>query len=1174
MMFVTKRNGNMEDIQFDKITQRINKLIKPEEKKYLNPVLIAQKVVASIYSGITTEKLDNESANICINLCTTHYLYSTLAGRILISNLHKKTLNTFVEKQELIHEKLNIIDTKWLNWIKDNRIELNSIINYDNDYIFDYFGYKTLEKSYLIKINDEIIERPQDMILRVASFINQGNINMIKHTYNLMSNGYYIHASPTLFNSGNKRSQLASCFLLGVDDSLESIGKSWNDIAQISKWGGGIGIHVSNIRAKESLIKGTNGPSSGLIPMLKVYDQLVRYVDQGGKRKGSVAVYLEPYHPDILAFLELKKNFGSETERARDLFLAVWIPDLFMKAVEEDGDWYLMCPNKCPGLSDLYGADFEKLYNFYIIKNMYNEKVKARTIMQSIINSQLETGTPYITYKDHVNNKTNQKNIGTIKSSNLCVHENTKILTDLGYIKIKKLENQIVNIWNGTKWSTVIVIKTGTNKNLIRIKFSNGVYLDCTDQHKFYIKNNTNKQKSAIELNKNDILIPLTLPKPLNYNKNVEFKYAYTHGIYCSDLLSRNNKIYLPYNKHLLINYIECKNYTYDDIRHEYIIELNEDINVKYDVPMYSSIEDRLKWFEGFCEIAGNILNNILYLPSINFNFLLNIRLMLHTLGIESKITDDILVINNYNLCKLNELGFKLLLNFFTIECIEENNEDIQVLSITNSYINVDTYCFTEPLEHKGVFNGIITGQCNEILEYSDHNEYAVCNLASIAINKCIIHFEVNKSILIYTIKNCKYCKWTKSYLQKHNIFFEENTDELLKDVTYPQIYYGDELIGGYKEFMNYIRPSFDFKLLYNIAYTAIFNLNNIIDINYYPVIETKLSNMKHRPIGLGIQGLADLLVSLKICFDSEEALEFNRKMMETIYLGAMTASHHISRNRYQYMNILIQFNKYNKLPEYYDINYNYVNNNINVLYHKLKPNRCELEKAESTLSGSYSTFEGSPISQGLFQFDMWNYDNDKLHYKDKWNELREQIKIYGVRNSLLTALMPTASTSQILGNNECFEFFTNNIYTRRTLAGDFPIVNKYLIDDLDDIGLWNPEMKDLIIANNGSIANIKTIPENIRNLYKNIWEIKQIWVLKNALARAPFVDQTQSMNIFLSVPDSKSLYSSHFWAWKNGLKTGIYYLRSKPAKEANKVTIDPNIQKKYEDSICESCSA
>jgi ribonucleoside-diphosphate reductase alpha chain len=1174
MMFVTKRNGNIEDIQFDKITQRINKLIKPEEKQYLNPVLIAQKVVASIYSGITTEKLDNESANICINLCTTHYLYSTLAGRILISNLHKKTLNTFVEKQELIHEKLNIVDIKWLNWIKDNRIELNSIINYDNDYVFDYFGYKTLEKSYLIKINDEIIERPQDMILRVASFINQGNINMIKHTYNLMSNGYYIHASPTLFNSGNKRSQLASCFLLGVDDSLESIGKSWNDIAQISKWGGGIGIHVSNIRAKESLIKGTNGPSSGLIPMLKVYDQIVRYVDQGGKRKGSVAVYLEPYHPDILAFLELKKNFGSETERARDLFLAVWIPDLFMKAVEEDGDWYLMCPNKCPGLSDLYGADFEKLYNFYIIKNMYNEKVKARTIMQSIINSQLETGTPYITYKDHVNNKTNQKNIGTIKSSNLCVHEDTKILTDLGYIEIKKLENQIVNIWNGTVWSTVTVRKTGTNKNLLRIKFSNGVYLDCTEQHKFYIKNNINEQKSAIELNKNDILIPLILPKPLNYNKNIEFKYAYTHGLYCSDLLSRNNKIYLPYNKHLLISYIECKNYTYDNIRHEYIIELHEDINVKYDVPMYSSIKDRLKWFEGFCEIAGNVLNNILYLPSANYNFLLNIRLMLHTLGIESKITDDILIINNYNLYKLNKLGFKLLLHFFTIACIEENNEDIQVLSITNSYTNVDTYCFTEPLEHKGIFNGIITGQCNEILEYSDHNEYAVCNLASIAINKCIIPFEVNKPILIYTIENCKYCKWTKAYLQRHNIFFEENTDKLLKDVTYPQIYYGDELIGGYTEFMNYIRPTFDFELLYDIAYTSIFNLNNIIDINYYPVIETKLSNLKHRPIGLGIQGLADLLVSLKICFDSEEALEFNGKIMETIYLGAMTASHHISRNRYQYMNILIQFNKYNKLPEYYDINYSYVNNNINDLYHKLKPNKCELEKEESTLSGSYSTFEGSPISQGLFQFDMWNYDNDKLHYKDKWNELREQIKIYGVRNSLLTALMPTASTSQILGNNECFEFFTNNIYTRRTLAGDFPIVNKYLIDDLDNIGLWNSEMKDLIIANNGSIANIKIIPENIRNLYKNIWEIKQIWVLKNALARAPFVDQTQSMNIFLSVPDSKSLYSSHFWAWKNGLKTGIYYLRSKPAKEANKVTIDPNIQKKYEESICESCSA
>jgi len=894
-MFVKKRDGKIEQVHFDKITKRISQLIKVEENNVIDPILIAQKVVGSIYAGITTEELDNESAKICINLCTSHYLYSMLAGRISISNLQKKTLNSFVEKYQLIQEKLNLLSDDWLQYIQDNREEINNIIDYKRDYLFDYFGFKTLDRAYLISIDGTIVERPQDMFMRVASSINMNNLEETKECYNLMSLGYYTHASPTLFNSGTKKMQLSSCFLLGTKDDLSKITKTWSDVAQISKWGGGIGLSISNIRAKDSLIRGTNGPCSGIIPMLKVYNEIARYVNQGGKRKGSIAIYLEPHHPDILAFLDLKKNFGAETERARDLFLAVWVSDLFMKLVEKDEDWYLMCPDKCPRLCDVYGEEYENLYWYYVNNNMYNKKIKAREVMKAILDSQLETGTPYITFKDNVNNKSNQKNIGVIRCSNLC----------------------------------------------------------------------------------------------------------------------------------------------------------------------------------------------------------------------------------------------------------------------------------------------------NEIVQYSSADEYAVCNLASIAINKCVIPFKSEREWIIYTKNDCKYCKWAKTFMINNNYTFTEKTierEELIKltnNDTYPQIYYGDELIGGYNSLFNYTKGTFDYNKLYEIAYVATKNLNRIIDINYYPVEEAKKSNLKHRPIGLGIQGLADALVLLKIKFESNESLDFNSKMMETIYLAALTASNDESINRCEKMNKLKSYIESSTLLlryVYYNDELILEDNEMNQLYHELKPNSFELNQPIDNYSGAYSSFKGSPISEGKFQFDLWNLDNSKLMHLEKWEILRKNIMLYGIRNSLVTALMPTASTSQILGNNECFEFFTNNIYTRRTLAGDFPLVNKYLIDDLNKINLWNDEMKQLIIANNGSIQNLSIIPEVIRNLYPTIWEIKQIWILKNAVARGPFVDQTQSMNIYMAVPDYQKLYSSHFWAWKNGLKTGIYYLRSKPAKEAVKVTIDPNIERKLSEmineEICENCSA
>ena len=912
MSYVTKRNGQNEPVDFNKITERINKLINPielqsigyntqdQETSYLDPIVVAQKVVASLYSGITTEELDIESAEICVNLSTTHPLYSYLGGRILVSNLHKKTLNNFSDKVELLKDTL---DKDYYNYVMENKDIFNKLIDYNRDYVYDYFGFKTLEKSYLHKIiiNDttQIIERPQDMLLRVAITLQMGNLKQsfesIKKTYYAMSLGCYTHASPTLFNAGTKHMQLSSCFLKSVGDSLTSISKSWSDSAEISKWAGGLGIDFSHIRGKDSIIKGTNGRSDGLVRWLKIYNEIAKAVNQGGKRPGSFAAYLPCWHTDIFEFLLLRRNFGSEEERARDLFLALWVSDLFMKQLDSDGDWYLLSPDDCPGLSEVYGDEFESLYWKYVNSGLFRKKISARKLWTAILESQIETGMPYIGFKDNVNHKSNHKNIGVVKSSNLCI----------------------------------------------------------------------------------------------------------------------------------------------------------------------------------------------------------------------------------------------------------------------------------------------------EIVQYSDDKEYAVCNLASIALNSCIKKFDYKnlKDVIIYSKPNCKYCEYAKNYLSSHNIGYKEipfnqhNLDELKKklgkdDVTFPQIFSGNDSfgIGGWNELYNMTAATYDYDKLYDIAYLATRNLNQVIDINYYPVKETKFSNMRHRPVGLGIQGLADTLVMLKIPFDSEKAVEFNNKYMEIIYLASVTASNDMAKERYEPMKQLID----SKLtfPEYYDKDFTVENNEMNTNYHMMKPCKWELELKSNY--GSYSSFNGSLFSEGKFQFDMWNKSQFTL-YSDKWEGLREDVMKYGVRNSMLTALMPTASTSQILGNNECFEFFTNNIYTRRTQAGSFVMVNKYLIQDLIHTKLWNKNLKDMIIANDGSIQSFDFIPPEFKNIYKTMWEIKQIWVLKGALARSPFVDQTQSMNIFMAEPDFQRLGSSHFWAWKNGLKTGIYYLRSKPASGAIKFTIDPNMikaVKNEEDSGCETCSA
>jgi ribonucleoside-diphosphate reductase alpha subunit len=960
--YVIKRNGQKQAVSFDKITERIAKLINPvelqkfnlseiiQENDFLDPTVVSQKVIANLYSGISTQELDLQSAIICQNMSTLHPSYSKLGGRILVSNLHKNTFNTFSEKVKLLSEQTNFLNSAFINYVLSNTKELDAIVDYDRDYLYDYFGYKTLEKAYLQKAKGQIIERPQDMIMRVAITLNidyiskKGDLDAIKKTYELMSMGYYTHATPTLYNSGTRFLQLSSCFLGEVPDNLKGIEQSWINCAEISRWAGGIGLSVSKVRAKESKIKTTGESSNGLIPLLKMYDQLARYVNQGGKRPGSIAIYLEPYHPDIHDFLELRKNFGDDTQRARDLFLALWVPDLFMKLVESDSEWYLLCPDTCPDLAEKFGDEFEELYWKYVNEGKYKSKISARKLWLQILESQIETGMPYIGFKDAVNKKNNQKNLGTIKNSNLCI----------------------------------------------------------------------------------------------------------------------------------------------------------------------------------------------------------------------------------------------------------------------------------------------------EIAQFSSDKEYAVCNLASISLRhfvKPYINDESNKWI-IYSKPNCKFCKYAKNYMtfNKYNFeevtFSQENLDKLKtilqkETITFPQIFLNEKTkeanIGGWSDLYSYTASSFDYSKLYDVAYTATINLNKVIDINFYPIPETKLSNMKHRPIGLGIQGLADTLALMRIPFDSEKAVELNAKVSETIYLASITASNHLAKVRNEDFR---EFNKLlkildieiNKIPEFYDSSFNINENNIlkiinsyddetfdcedekyfyychpsknttgyyrdtlfepfNILYHKLKPNIYEITNLKDDYLGAYSSFNGSYFSEGKFQFDLWGVKPTR----PEWENLRKSVVTFGTRNSLTTALMPTASTSQILGNNECFEYFTNNIYTRNTQAGDFVMTNKYMVNDLLSVGLWDSDMKDRIIACNGSIQKIDTIPEQIRNLYKTIWEIGQIWVLKAALARSPYIDQMQSMNLFMGEPDFQRLGSSHMWAWKNGLKTGQYYLRTKPAADAIKFTIDPNLMKevkKQEDKECTTCSA
>ena len=1184
-MRVTKRNGELEEIAFDKILTRIKKLGQ-EAGIHINYQQLVMKVIDQLYDKISTTKIDELAAEQCASLSALHPDYGTLAGRIIVSNHQKNTdsnfsnvINQLFNFHDIHNNHSPLVSQELYSFVRQYSDELNNMIVHDRDYLIDYFGFKTLERAYLFKLGNKIVERPQHMWMRVSIGIhgdlnNEKSLELIKETYDLMSQKFFTHATPTLFNAGTPRPQLSSCYLIAMeDDSIDGIFNTLKDCAKISKYSGGIGLHIHNIRAKGSHIQGTNGKTDGVVPMLRVFNNTARYVNQSGKRNGSFAIYLEPWHADIFDFLEMRKNHGDEELKGRDLFYALWVSDLFMERVKEkNGKWSLFCPHECPGLSDVYGEEFKHLYEKYEQEDKARKTVNARDLWFSILDAQMETGTPYLLYKDAANKKSNQKNLGTIKSSNLCVAPETLILTNKGHLEIQSLENQDVDVWNGEEWSKVTIKKTGEDQELIDVYTDDGSKLTCTPYHKFYIQNNYSstsiQQVDAQDLKPNDKLIKCSFPVIDGFD---QFLHPYTHGFFCGDGTYSNisehpeqNCKFKSLNGHYFckrhIDYetdeyllntdinleinicCQAKSYVKKPMAYLYgdkkqllkhmsyrsvsennnriVLQLPLDIDEKFNVPSFNcSIKDKLDWFAGYCDADGTISRNgdneQLQVTSINYLFLQNVKLLLETCGINPKIKlshirdqsylpdgkgahkyYDVkpcyrLLITSCELYDLVQLGFSpKRLQIIGNKPSRDAKKFIKILKVENNNRIDDTFCFTEPKRHMGIFNGIITGQCTEILEYSDAEETAVCNLASI----------------------------------------------------------------GLPSFVDPTNKSFDYDKLHEVTKVITNNLNRVIDVNFYPTDKTKRSNMRHRPIGIGVQGLADAFILMDIPFHSDQAKEVNTFIFETIYHAALEKSNEISLERSIKIKQLMNGPR-NRLLEFVDVN------EYNTL---LRDNK--------ELLGAYSSFEGSPASEGILQFDLWSVTPSERY---DWSSLKQSIIKSGLRNSLLVAPMPTASTSQILGFNECFEPFTSNLYSRRTLAGEFVVVNKYLMNELIDLGLWNEQTKNNIIANKGSIQQLTILPDHIRNKYKIVWEIPMKHLIDMSADRGAYICQSQSLNLWMEEPVYSKLTSMHFYAWEKGLKTGIYYLRRKAKHQAQQFTIEPDAKENVDqEEICEMCSA
>lgn len=1052
-MFVLKRNGQREIVAFDKILKRIKK-VGLEANIKINYTSLAMKVIDQLYDGISTTKIDELTAEQCASMSSTHPDYNALAGRITVSNHHKNTKPSFYQVMKELHGYKDhhgknyslISEDLYKNMMFYGKEKVDSLCDYSRDYLIDYFGFKTLERAYLMRINKRMVERPQHMWLRVSMGIHGLDWDRVVESYNYMSQKYFTHATPTLFNAGTPKPQLSSCYLMAMeDDSIDGIFNTLKDCALISKWAGGIGLHIHNVRASGSQIRGTNGSSNGIVPMLKVFNNTAKYVDQGGgKRNGSFAIYLEPWHADVEMFLQMRKNHGDEELKARDLFYALWVPDLFMERVKNNEQWTLMCPNECPGLADVIGDDFVALYTKYESENKGRKTVPARDLWFQILDAQMETGTPYLLFKDAANKKSNQKNLGVIKSSNLCVSPQTHVLTRDGQYPIYSLysgnypecqqeTHKIVEVWNGEEFSEVEVVKTGENKSFVKVRTSDGAYLTCTPYHKFYVRDGAGgvEEKEAQELLPGDLLDKCEFPL-------IDGPESFTEDP--SQMGCDSGKMNLLYDKMKTVH-----------------------------VPINYSMQHKMEWFTSFVEpfvlLAKKGNSSVIEVSSASHCVLEDLKYMMQTCGLNTTITfyenpkETIIGTWNITFVQMRHLfDQKLMTKFHTFDWDElplsedektsmDMNPNVRIVDVKQDSIIDDSFCFTEPKKHAGIFNGIRTGQCTEIMEYSDKDETAVCNLASIALPAFIK---------------------------------DDNT--------------------------------FDFDELHKVTRIVTRNLNKVIDINFYPTPKTKKSNMRHRPIGLGVQGLADVFFMLKMSFTSEAAKQINKDIFETIYHAALEES-------------------------------------------------CTMAQED----GPYETFAGSPTSEGILQFDMWNVTPTRYD----WDGLKEKIKSKGLRNSLLMAPMPTASTSQILGYNECIEPVTSNIYSRRTLAGEFILVNKYLMREMLDKNLWNETFKNHMVANNGSVQTLEYLDQETRDRYRTVWEVPMRDLIDMSADRGAFICQSQSLNLWLEDPNYSTMTAMHFYSWNKGLKTGIYYLRRRPKHQAQQFTIEP--EKREE---CLMCSA
>jgi ribonucleoside-diphosphate reductase alpha chain len=1171
MMRVLKRDNTYEPISFDKVLRRIRNLC--QNLKGVSPDEIAQKVCARIYDGVKTSELDELAAQLCASLLTSHPDYGFLASRIIISNHHKNTSPSFSETMSLlfnakdIHGTQNsLISQELWDIVKSHKSKLNSVIDYQRDFLFDYFGFKTLERSYLLKVDGKIVERPQHMWMRVALGIHGSDIKEALETYEYMSQRYFTHATPTLFNAGTPRAQLASCFLLGTHDSITGIFKTVGDSAQISKYAGGIGIHIHDIRATGSHIRGTNGNSTGIVPMLRVYNNTARYVNQGGKRNGSIAMYLEPWHADIDAFLDIRKNHGSEEDRCRDLFTAMWIPDLFMKRVQENGEWSLMCPDECRGLSDAVGDEFEVLYQKYEAEGKFRKKIKAQQLWMAILKSQIETGTPYICYKDAANKKSNQKNLGTIKSSNLCseiiefsnnnsyatcLTGETKILTENGLKRIDECNNETVLSYfsddkNLIKKPTFVKSELINNgeKEVYSISFLNSRKITATKDHLFLIrtgrkqsiKSDTYEWIKLENIKKGDnIVLPANDVLPgydIDIKINVDDEYAVAGWMIGdgwqravkennSDTITLNYGVcfgkYDDYAKDKVVPILNNIQQTQQSICERSIKEYTDKKGTTYWQTKQYSFAKYFKDKYGFEEHLGpaKIIPNKIHnsSPNMKASFLSGLFSADGTVFIQSH--------------------FNVSLSSASIELLYEVQEMLRCFGIHSKV----QYSYIKSRD-RSQGNVIIHGIQN-IKRFLKYIGFTLSPTKQEKLEKGIntFNYERNRSINEYiTVSNIEYA----GKQQVYDLHVPETHNFIANGVISHNCNLASIALPSYVKYDENGKPSYDFKKLHEIAQVITRNINKVIDRTFYPVPETETNNKQHRPIGIGVQGLANTFALMRMPFDSPEAAQLNKDIFETIYHGALTASMLIAKRRDEMRTELdtagIVLKRKRELMKYL----------------QLIPEEIALTKYR----GAYSSFDGSPASQGQLQFDLWGEKPDGILWN--WEELKGEIVKYGIRNSLLLAPMPTASTSQILGFNESIEPFTSNIYQRQTLAGEFVIINKHLIQDLLDAGLWNTDMKNRVFMAGGSIQGIEEIPENIRALYKTAWEMKQKVLIDQAADRGIYVCQSQSLNLFVEDPEFSKLSNMHFYGWKRGLKTGVYYLRTRPRAKISAFTIEP----------------